>query len=268
MIESFWDYLLVEWEQFVEFLPRVVFGIVVILLFYLLGKFISRLYDSILSKTTLSETSLQYFQKLIVGVAIFIGFVFFLHIIGFSSFANTLLAGGGLTAVMLGFAFRDIGENLLAGFFLAFSRPFNKGDLIESEGLTGRVQIIQLRYTHIRSGDGCDIFIPSSQLFSKPLHNYTLDGLRRGLFTIGIDYADNVEEACTLLHKTVKNVSKILKQPAPVVSIKGFDPNYVLLQVGFWVNVRDQESTLPRVRSNAMEACRLVLLDQGYTFSA
>ncbi len=267
MIDTFTESLFLELEQFADLLPRLLFGILVIFLFYLIGKTLSRIYDRILQRTHLSDTNLQYFQRLIVGLSIFIGFVFFLNIIGFRTFATSLLAGGGLVAVMLGFAFRDIGENLLAGFFLAFSRPFNKGDLIESGGLTGRVQNIQLRHTHIRTSDGCDIFVPSAQLFTKPLHNYTLDGLRRGSFTVGIDYGDDVQKACDLLLDTIKTVKRILKKPGPSVSIKGFDPNFVDLQVSFWINVQDQESSLPVIRTSAMEACRLALANEGFTFS-
>jgi len=268
MLETFTDSLVFDLKQIADMLPRLLFGILVIILFYLAGKLISRIYDRVLLKTPLSRSNLEYFQKLIVGVFVFMGFIFSLNIIGFHTFAASLLAGGGLIAIMLGFAFRDIGENLLAGFILAFSRPFNNGDLIESGGLTGRVQNIHLRHTHIRTSDGCDVFVPSAQLLTKPLHNYTLDGLRRGGFTVGIDYADDVQEACTLILNKIKTVKRIIKKPAPSVSIRGFDPNFVELQVFFWINVRDQESSLPAIRTAAMETCRLALIRGGYTFSA
>jgi small conductance mechanosensitive channel len=268
MIEPFVDSLIFELEQFAEMLPRFIFGILVIVLFYFIGKGISRGYNQVLRRTSLSESNMHYFQRLIVGIFVFIGFIFFLNIAGFQTFATSLLAGGGLVAVMLGFAFRDIGENLLAGFFLAFSRPFNKGDLIESGGLMGRVQDIQLRHTHIRTGDGCDIFVPSAQLFTKPLHNYTLDGLRRGQFTVGIDYSDDAQKACKILIDVMKNIKRVLKKPAPSVHIKGLDPDFVELQVSFWINVKDQESSLPAIRTSAMEDCRLALIEHQFTFSS
>jgi small conductance mechanosensitive channel len=118
MVEPFIDSLLSELDQFAEFLPRLLFGAVVIVLFYLIGKALSRTYDRILKRTTLTETSLYYFQRLIVGISVFIGFIFFLNIAGFRGFAASLLASGGIIAIILGFAFKDIGENLLAGFLL------------------------------------------------------------------------------------------------------------------------------------------------------
>jgi small conductance mechanosensitive channel len=95
-----------------------------------------------------------------------------------------------------------------------------------------------------------------------------LDGLRRGQFTIGIDYADDVQKACDILLTTIKSVKRVIRKPPPSVSIKGFDPNFVELQVFFWINVNDQESSLPVIRTSAMEACRLALTENKFTFSS
>jgi len=72
MPETFTDSLFLELEKFAELLPRLIFGILVIVLFYGIGKLISNAYDKILSRTTFGETSLHYFQKLIVGIFFFI----------------------------------------------------------------------------------------------------------------------------------------------------------------------------------------------------
>ncbi|MDZ7720432.1 MAG: mechanosensitive ion channel [Balneolaceae bacterium] len=173
-----------------------------------------------------------------------------------------------LTAVMLGFAFKDIGENFLAGFFLAFSRPFTTDDVIETEGILGKVKGIQLRHTHIRTANGCDVFVPSAQLFTKPLHNYTLDGLRRGSFTVGIDYADDSEKAAELLLETTRKTDGVLTTPKASVQIQGFDANFVNIQVFFWISAKDQEAGLSVVRTRSMNNCRKMLMDQNFTVSS
>ncbi len=268
MTETLVDSFLYEAELFLEFIPRLLIALVVALLIYLIGRVIGSGVIQVLKRSSMPEAYHTYFRKLISGVAIFIGFVTFLNLIGYSTLAASLVAGGGLTAVMLGFAFKDIGENFLAGFFLAFSRPFNTDDVIESGGITGRVRSIHLRHTHIRTGEGCDVFIPSAQLFTKPLHNYTLDGLRRGGFTVGIDYADDSESALQILKEVTKSTRGVLKSPGVGTSIKGFTPDYVELQVFFWINAKDQELGLARVRTVAMNACRIKLMESGFTISA
>lgn len=268
MIETLLDGLAREYEQFIEFLPRLSIAVVVVIIIYWIGKGLGAGLVRILKSRSVEDTYLPFFRKLVILIAVFVGFIVFLNMIGYQALAASLLAGGGLTAVMLGFAFKDIGENLLAGFFIAFSRPFYKNDLIESEKITGRVQNIHLRHTHIRTIDGCDVFIPSAQLFTKPLHNYTLDGLHRGTFTIGIDYGDDAEAATKVVLNSLTGIQRILKKPAPTVEIEGFDPIFVKLQAIFWINAKDPESVLPAIRSKAMESCRLTLIREGFTFSS
>ena len=114
-----------------------------------------------------------------------LGLVIGLQILGLTAVATSLLATGGLVAVVLGFAFREIGENFLAGLLLSFSRSFEVGDLIESAGHRGRVKEIDLRQVWLRSADGRDIFVPSAEVFRSVLVNFTRDGLRRAeLFCI------------------------------------------------------------------------------------
>ncbi len=257
-----------ELELFLEFLPRLTVALLVAAAIYLFGILLSKGVIQILRRSSMPETYHAFFKKLIKGIALFFGIIIFLNLIGYSTLAASLVAGGGLTAVMLGFAFKDIGENFLAGFFLAFSRPFNTNDVIETGGITGQVKSIQLRHSHIRTSDGCDVFIPSAQLFTKPLHNYTLDGLRRGSFTVGIDYADDAEKAISLLVDVAKTTRGVLKSPAAGASIKGFTPDFVEIQLFFWISSKDQENSLGRVRTKLMNSCRLKLIEEGFTFSS
>lgn len=254
--------------SFWEFFPLFIYAIVAFSLFLILGYIIAAGIHRGLKLRNFSRTYESFFLKFIRWIFGIIGFLIALKILGFSGIATSILAGGGVTAIILGFAFRDIGENILAGFFLAFSRPFNVGDLIRSEGLEGRVLSVDLRHTHIRTGDGCDIFIPSSQIFTQPLHNYTRDGLRRADFNIGIDYGDDAKKAISLLTQRTKQVPELLQEPPPVVKISGFTPGYVELNVAFWINTYKQEQMLASLKTEVMETCRICLLNEGFTFSS
>ena len=257
-------------NQFLANLPEILFALLTITIFYFLGRMGRNLYKRILDRTPLSSSNVIFFGKLIHIAVLIVGVLIALNILGLYGIATSILASGGITAVILGFAFKDIGENFLAGFFMAFSRPFTNGDLIESEGLTGRVQNIEMRHTHIRTADGCDVFIPSSQLLSKPLKNYTRDGLRRGSFSVGIDYRDNADRACELLLQKVDEYEKVIKSPAPSVQVSGFNPLYIELTVYFWIEVdlSKQEVYLADVQSELMDICRVTLSENGFTFSS
>lgn len=206
-------------------------------------------------------------SRTIQGVFGLVGLILGLQILGLTAVATSLLATGGLMAVVLGFAFKEIGENLLAGIFLGVSRSFEVGDLIESSGHVGKVRDIDLRQVWIRSADGRDIFIPSAQIFRNVLVNYTRDGLRRGEFTVGIDYADPAWDARRLLLEEAKKVGDVLTEPAPSVRISDFTADYCELQVFFWVDT-EKGPGLSDVRSSVMASCLRALRDGGYTLSS
>jgi small-conductance mechanosensitive channel len=182
--------------------------------------------------------------------------------------AISVLAGGGVTAIILGFAFREIGENFLAGMFLAFSRPFKVDDAIKSEDIEGTVKNIELRYTHLRTGDGRDIYVPSAQLFNKPLTNFTKDGLRRISFTIGLDYSNDAKDACALLQKTMEKATGVLEDPRPRAYISSLLPEYVEIELFFWVDVFDGSVDILSLRTDIMDGCRRALLEGDYVLSA
>ncbi|MDZ7689846.1 MAG: mechanosensitive ion channel [Balneolaceae bacterium] len=255
-------------DQLLVLIPDLTLALLAIVVFHFLGRGIRVTYRRMLEKRKLSSAHVTFFGKFIYGLVLLAGILLALNIIGLYGLAGSILASGGITAIALGFAFRDIGENLLAGFFLAFSRPFNPGDLIESEGLLGRVKTIELRYTHIRTEEGCDVYIPSGQIFKMPLKNYTRDGLQRAAFTIGIDYGDDAQKACKVLEKRIKSIDVVLTDPAASVQIQGFTPTYVELSVYFWINAMNPEISLPAKRTKVMQQCRLALLEQEFTFSS
>lgn len=196
-----------------------------------------------------------------------LGLVIALHVLGLTAIAGSLLATGGLMAVILGFAFRSIGENLLAGIFLGFSRTFEVGDLIESSGHTGIVRDISLRAVHVRSGDGRDIFIPCAQIFTNPLINFTRDGLRRGDFVIGVDYRHDPGAVREILLRTVQKSRGVLTDPAPAVLVSEFHAGYQEFRVLFWVDTRG-EGNLGHIRSYLMRACVNALKEADIVLSS
>ena len=135
LIESLMSAMQAELELFLAFLPRLFLGILAFLIIYLFGKGVAAAVVQLIRRNNFPETYHAFFRKMVKGIFVLIGFVIFLNLIGYNTLAASLVAGGGLTAVMLGFAFKDIGENFLAGFFLAFSRPFTTDDVIETEGI-------------------------------------------------------------------------------------------------------------------------------------
>lgn len=257
-----------EWSDFLQSAPKIIAAVIVVLASYIVGRLLAALVRRILRRFADARLPTTFFRTLVVILTVFVGVLIALQILGLEGLAFSLMAGGGVTAIILGFAFREIGENLLAGLFLAFSRPFNLGDTIRSEDLEGVVKAIDLRSTHLRTVDGRDVFVPSSQLFSKPVTNFTRDGLRRFTFDVGIDYGHDAEQACREIKRALDPIPGPLPAPPLEVHVSGLLAGYVQLTVWFWVDVFDASQPVPPIQDRLMNVARGVLKENGYVVSS
>tara|TARA_R110000868_G_scaffold235273_6_gene489086 strand:+ start:34065 stop:34901 length:837 start_codon:yes stop_codon:yes gene_type:complete len=248
--------------------PEILVGLFVLVVFIFLGLTAGRTLKKVLERTNTSEKRIQLIRRITRWFFYSLGIIISLNIMGLTKAASSILAAGGVLTVILGFAFREIGENLLAGFFMSFSRSFDVGDLIESNGITGVVKAINIRDIHVRAGDGIDIFIPSAMIFKNPLQNYTRDGLRRGKFPIGIDFRNDSKKARLLILEGINKIEGILDDPSADVVISTFADNYIQLEVLFWINTFSEFSNLGRIKTEVMENTKEILIENGFTVSS
>lgn len=218
-------------------LPNIITGILVIIIFIIMGKLFytfigkriqKRWKDTIISNFVSEATKWSFY---------IFGIIIALNIVGFGSIASSLIAGAGISAIIFGFAFKDIGENFLAGIILALKRPFEIGDIIEVEGHKGTVKDLDLRVTHLRNVEGKDIYIPNSSIIKNTLINYTKDGNLRVSFMIGIAPECNIPQTRSLIIDYLELNKQILKTPLPNVIVQELGEFTTDLQVLFWVDI-------------------------------
>ena len=266
-MEFITESLKADWQTFLGFSPRLIYAAVVLIIFFLFARIFSNLVGRIMHRSERLQSQERYVRRLVMWAIRVLGVLFALSVMGFKGLAASMLATGGVVAIVLGFAFREIGENLLAGIFLNFSRPFEVGDLIKSGGLTGTVRAIDVRSVHIRTADACDVFVPSAQIFREELYNYTRDGLRRPSFCIGVAYHDEPEAVVSLLQNMVRQVEDVLPEPQALVSIEEFADSWIVYEVFFWVDVTKSARGLVDVTNDVKIQCWRALGDAGMTYS-
>ena len=93
----------------------------------------------------------------------------------FSKLADTILAGSGIIAVVVGLAAQESFANVFSGLFISIFKPFNIGDRIKIVGddTAGYVEDITLRHTVIRTYMNVRIIIPNSIVASAKIENST-----------------------------------------------------------------------------------------------
>lgn len=140
----------------------------------------------------------------------FIGFLVsyasIMQITVFQSFAQTLLASGGVLAIIVGVAAQDTVGNLISGIMIIIFKPFVIGDLIKLNGeqLIGFVEEITLRHTIIKTYENNRIIVPNSEINKAKIENANLiDSTKGNYFKVCISYESNIDKAVQIIKEEV-----------------------------------------------------------------
>ncbi|SFU07733.1 Mechanosensitive ion channel [Algoriphagus locisalis] len=240
---------------------------------FLIFLFLARKSRTLLSRRLIKRMDDDLLANFLAGIfgsiVILIGLLVVFRIIGLTAVISGMLAGAGISAFIIGFALKDIGENFLAGIILAFKRPFRVGDIVDISGMSGQVIALNLRDTQVKTGDGKDVFIPNGMILKNPLINYTIDGYLRYDFIVGLDYGSDYEKAVDLIKTTIIRVSGVLgENKAPEVWVVELAESTLNIQVTFWVNTFERTISDAVVKSSAILAVLTALEKADFNMPA
>ena len=229
------------YEEFLKVLPRIALATLVIILGILLAQLLTNFYKRRFQQKSEDPLMSRFLAQAVKIILIIIAIMIALQIAGLDGIATGLLTAVGGGAIILGFAFQDIGKNFLAGIILAFNRPFNINDTIKIDDIFGKVKELSFRYSHIKTFDGRDIYIPNSDVLTKPVANYTADGFYRVDFLVGIGYEDDIEAAKKVIQEILDANKEIVRDELHenFVIEDQLTASTVNLKVFFWVDTVD-----------------------------
>lgn len=151
----------------------------------------------------------------------------------------SLIAVLGAAGLAIGLALQGSLSNFAAGVLMIIFRPFKVGDFIEGGGTMGSVESIQLFTTTIVTPENAMVIVPNSKLGGDNITNYTARPIRRVETSVGISYSDNIDHARRVILDEIAKDSRILADPAPMVSVAELADSSVNLQVWTWANTPD-----------------------------
>ncbi|MEL7220170.1 MAG: mechanosensitive ion channel domain-containing protein [Bacteroidota bacterium] len=264
------DSIIGYYDDFVAVLPRMALAIIVFILALFIASWMKKISRQALAGRVEDPLLVNFLAQIIKTVIIIIGIIMVLNIVGLGAAAASLLAGAGIGAFVIGFAFKDIGENFLAGMIMAFKRPFRIGDVIETGSIVGTVIGLTLRDTQVKTFAGKDVFIPNGMIMKNPIVNLTIDGYLRYDFAVGLDYADNLSEGVSIIEQTIKETPGVLDIPGKQASVlmDGLRSSMVNVSIYFWVDMDDPETSGVKVKAHAIERTVRALSDAGFYLPA
>lgn len=223
-------------QQMISRIPYLIVASLVFVIFWVLSIFFKKAVTRILGSRKHHQNLVTVFRRVGSALILFLGFMVAM-IIAVPSFTPGKLIGAlGIGSVAIGFAFKDIFQNLLSGILLLLSEPFRIGDQIISGNFEGTVEDIQIRATTIRTYDGRKVVIPNSQLYTSTMTVNTAYSQRRLEFDVGIGYENNIVDAQRVILNVLKAAPTVSKLAEPSVIATALADSSVVLRVRWFID--------------------------------
>lgn len=242
-------------------LPNLILAALLLFLFSFVSRWVARGVEELASRASVSTNATLLLGRLVRWVVLIVGGLIALSVVLPSFEPGQLIELLGIATVAIGFAFRDIFQNFLAGILILLTEPFQVGDQIIVDGYEGTVESIQTRATTIRTYDNRRVVIPNSDLFTDSVTVNTAYPVRRSQYDVGVGYDTDLEAATDTILAALQNIDGLLDDPPPDVRAMELADSSVILRVRWWT--RSQRADVVAIHDGVIRAVKKSLDAQG-----
>lgn len=263
---------LTGWARYgVRLIPRLALALVILIVAIIVARWISRWVRAVLNRVSRNQSLASLTGSVVRVIVVAVGVFMALGILGLEKTVTSLLAGAGVIALAVGFAFQDLTANFISGTMIALARPIQVGDTIETNGFTGKVLYVRIRSVVLDNGQGQTVEIPSKDVFQKPIINHSKNGLRRIEIISGVSYIDDLVKAKRVAQEAVRALPFIVKGQSVDLHYRAFGDNNIQFMLWFWVdplktNPAAAQSEAMMAIHNAFNRNQILMVFAGHTF--
>ncbi len=220
----------------IKLIPNLILGVIVFVVFWIIAQLVRTFVRRMASSRKKSRNVGLVFARLAQGAIIILGLLIAVTIV-FPSFEPAdLLSTLGIGGVAIGFAFRDVLQNFLAGILILLTEPFQINDQIVFKDYEGTVEKIQTRATTIRTYDGRRVVIPNGELFTNSVTVNTAFEKRRLQYDIGIGYGDDIAQAKKIILDVLRNQDDVVQSPEPEALVVDLAGSTINIRARWWID--------------------------------
>ena len=234
-VESISNFKTIAIDMAVRFGPKVLVAITIMVVGYYVGRWVGRAMGRGLSKFDLEPPVRDLLVRVVRILVLGMFAIMALQNLGVELLP--LIAGIGVAGAGIALAMQGVLGNVVAGLTIIFTRPFRVGEYISIVGVEGKVETIALFSTTLTHADLSRVMIPNRKIVGEILHNY--GRIRQLNIVVGVAYNTDLNKALTLIRGILQGNAKVLKEPAPGLSISVLADSSVNISVNPWVNVPD-----------------------------
>lgn len=245
-------------DGFIKLLPNIGVAIVVLLIFWAFSRLARYLVNNSASRR--GRENLGEVLGGFIGSVVFVaGLMLAVTIVVPSIKPGDIIAGLGVGSVAIGFAFKDILQNWLAGLLILLRQPFEVGDQIKVADYEGTVERIETRATIIKTYDAQRVVVPNSDIYTNAVLVKTAHNIRRSQYDIGIGYGDDIETARKVIANTIEQVEGVDKGKSIEVLVWDLAASWVTLRARWWTD--SARADIVQVRAQVLESIKNALDD-------
>jgi small conductance mechanosensitive channel len=255
-----------DWGSgFILFIPNIILAIIVALIFVALAWILG-----VLLRQAVTRAGRHDLAHMLASFAfwsmLFVGFLAVLTVLLPSMQPGDIFTSLGVGSVALGFAFKDILQNFIAGFFILIRRPFQRGDQIKVGDIEGTVQAVETRATLVKTYSGRLVIIPNSDIYTRSVTVHTAYETRRMEILVPVGLEVDIGDAIEVFRKAVLGVEHVLADPEPDFLPWEFKDNNVDIRVRWWT--KSQRTYEVRTRAAIVAAIKQASEEAGIALPA
>ena len=230
--------------------------VVHVLLLILVGVVVIRVVLKLLDRVLARSKSLKSLSRYIHSVAkISMAFILVLMVaedVGIHT--TSLVAMLSVAGLAVSLALQNTLSNVAGGIMLLVTTPFQVGDYVEADGISGTVHAIDLSYTAILTIDGKEIFVPNSQLSGTKIINYTILGHRRVDLNFTASYDAPTATVKQAIGEVLEDIPQIIAEPAPEIHLSDYQASSIQYVVRAWTAAADYWTVYYAIQEGVREA--------------
>lgn len=167
---------------------------------------------------------------------------------------TSLVAMLSVAGLAVSLALQNTLSNVAGGIMLLVTTPFQVGDYVEADGVSGTVHAIDLSYTAILTIDGKEIFVPNSQLSGTKIVNYTVLGRRRVDLNFTASYDAPTATVKQAIGEVLEDIPQIITDPAPEIHLSDYQASSIQYVVRAWTTAADYWTVYYAIQEGVREA--------------
>jgi small conductance mechanosensitive channel len=261
-LDSIVDYISKNSNLLIDYSPKLITAFFILFVGHYAIKIFKRLISRNVQKREFEPTLSKFLIDILTWFLRVLLFVTFISKLGIETASFVAIIGAAGLAI--GLSLQGSLSNFAGGILIILFKPFEVGDSIEAQGVSGTVSEIQIFVTKLITGNNQTIFVPNGSLSNGNIINHSLEGTRRADLQISVSYDADLKKVKEIIERILDANDKILKDPKPSIDVIALTDVSVKLSIRPWAENQNFSS----VCSETLESCKVELYNAGIVFKS